>query len=180
MLRPHVASKLMCAHRGLVSNLCTNYSWKGYLWAGNRNRTDILGLPNKRVSPRLKETFLQKDNCMEGRCTNRCAIPANICGETFGLDKLSTDNPCTLGLVFHSKPPEWLRWVCFLNGQKQSKPSVDRMGFEPTTTRMQIWRSTNWSYRPAMTFYLEYPQRSNCANLRFGGRSMHAYNYIFQ
>ena len=150
MLRPHVASKLMCAHKGLVSNLCTNYSWKGYLWAGNRNRTDILGL--------------------EGRCTNRCAIPANIRGETFGLDKLSTDNPCTLGLVFHSKPPEWLRWVCFLNGQKQSKPSVDRMGFEPTTTRMQIWRSTNWSYRPAMTFYLEYPQRSNCANLRFGGK----------
>lgn len=32
------------------------------------------------------------------------------------------------------------------------------MGFEPTTTRMQIWRSTNWSYRPVMTFYLNIPR----------------------
>ena len=26
------------------------------------------------------------------------------------------------------------------------------------------------SHYPKVTFYLEYPQRSNCANLRFGGK----------
>jgi len=28
--------------------------------------------------------------------------------------------------------------------------------------------------------FLDHPLKANSANLRFGGRSMHAYNYIFQ
>ena len=59
------------------------------------------------------------------------------------------------------------------------QPLVDPMRFELTTAWMQIRCSTNWSYGPITTFW-NYPLRSNSANLRFGGRSMHAYNYIFQ
>ena len=40
-------------------------------------------------------------------------------------------------------------------------------------------RVTNYTIQPITTFW-NYPLRSNSANLRFGGRSMHAYNYIFQ